>query len=81
MVAKDKRQQLMTTLDDIIRSEQNEKYIQDPIVTERDGRYVIPVKVELRREFKGIVHDISNTGATAFVEPIAPSKSEMSCGN
>jgi DNA mismatch repair protein MutS2 len=68
---KEKRQQILARLDYMLKSQENEKYIQDAIITERDGRYVIPVKVELRREFKGIVHDISNTGATAFVEPMA----------
>ena len=68
---KDKRGQILSRLDSIIKSSETEKYIQDPLITERDGRYVIPIKVELRKEFKGIVHDISNTGATAFVEPLA----------
>jgi len=68
---KDKRVQIMSRLDTIIKSSESEKYIQDSLITERDGRYVIPVKVEMRKEFKGIVHDISNTGATAFVEPMA----------
>ncbi len=68
---KEKRQQILSHLDSMIKSRENEKYIQEPLITERDGRYVIPLKVELRREIKGIVHDISNTGATAFVEPMA----------
>jgi DNA mismatch repair protein MutS2 len=70
-VLREKRVQIMSRLDAIIKSGDNEKYIQEPLVTERDGRYVIPLKVEMRREIKGIVHDISNTGATAFVEPMA----------
>ena len=68
---KEKRVQILSRLDSIIKSHDNEKYIQEPLITERDGRYVIPLKVETRREIKGIVHDISNTGATAFVEPMA----------
>jgi DNA mismatch repair protein MutS2 len=68
---KEKRQQILSRLDTMIKSQENERYIQDPLITERDGRYVIPLKVELRREIRGIVHDISNTGATAFVEPMA----------
>jgi DNA mismatch repair protein MutS2 len=68
---REKRQQILNRLDSIIKSHENEKYIQEPLVTERDGRYVIPLKVELRREIKGIIHDISNTGATAFIEPMA----------
>jgi DNA mismatch repair protein MutS2 len=43
--------------------------VQEQIVTEREGRYVIPVKVESKHEIKGIVHDVSNTGATIFIEP------------
>jgi DNA mismatch repair protein MutS2 len=67
---KNKRQQILHKLNALLKSHETEKYIQEPIITEREGRYVIPVKVETRREFRGIVHDISNTGATAFVEPL-----------
>jgi len=41
----------------------------EAIITEREGRYVIPIKMDSRREIRGIVHDVSNTGATAFIEP------------
>jgi DNA mismatch repair protein MutS2 len=67
---REKRQQILIRLDGIIKSPDNERFIQEPLITERDGRYVIPLKVELRKEIKGIVHDISNTGATAFIEPM-----------
>jgi DNA mismatch repair protein MutS2 len=63
------RQQLVTHLEAIIRSPRRRNIIQEPIITEREGRFVIPVKVERRREIKGIVHDVSNTGATLFIEP------------
>ena len=63
------RQQLLAHLEAMIRSPRRRKIIQEPIITEREGRYVIPVKVECRREIKGIVHDVSNTGATLFIEP------------
>lgn len=63
------RQQLLTSLETIIRSPRGQKIIQEPIVTQREGRYVIPVKIESKKELHGIIHDISNTGATAFIEP------------
>lgn len=67
---KDTRQRLYQKLDTMLRSRARQKFMQDdPFITEREGRYVIPVKADFRREVKGIVHDISNTGATVFVEP------------
>ena len=44
--------------------------IQEPIITLRDGRYVIPVKAERRSDVRGIVHDVSASGATVFLEPL-----------
>lgn len=58
-------------LQDFIRSGNNQKLLQDSIVTERDGRYVVPVKQEHRHEVRGIVHDESASGATVFIEPMA----------
>ena len=47
------------------------KYIQESIVTIRNNRYVIPVKNEYRSEVKGLIHDISSTGSTVFIEPLS----------
>ena len=58
-------------LDGIIRSPQYAKALQEPIVTLRDGRFVVPVKIECKNEVKGLVHDTSSSGATVFIEPMA----------
>ncbi|MBI4266758.1 MAG: endonuclease MutS2 [Chloroflexi bacterium] len=63
------REQLEARLNAIMKSPRGQRIIQEQIITEREGRYVIPVKIEYRKELKGIVHDVSNTGATVFVEP------------
>ena len=47
------------------------KYLQENIVTMRNGRYVVPVKAECRGEVKGLIHDTSSSGATVFVEPMS----------
>ena len=47
------------------------KYLQENIVTQRNGRYVVPVKAEHRNDVKGLIHDTSSSGATVFVEPMA----------
>ena len=49
----------------------NSKYVQESIITMRSSRFVIPVKTEHRQDVKGFIHDISSSGSTVFVEPIA----------
>lgn len=57
-------------LDKLVRSPAYQKLLQDPIVTIRGGRFVVPVKAEHRGEVPGLVHDTSASGATVFVEPM-----------
>ena len=67
--AQDTRGALVDKLQSFIATDAERRFIQEPIVTEREGRYVVAVKSERRGEVAGIVHDVSNTGATIFVEP------------
>mgnify|MGYP002517843755 FL=1 len=57
-------------LDKLIRSPAYQKALQEPIVTIRGGRFVVPVKTEHRSEVAGLVHDSSASGATVFIEPM-----------
>jgi DNA mismatch repair protein MutS2 len=68
---RDTRAQILERLEALVRSPRGQRILQEDIITEREGRYVLLVKVEFRHEMKGIVHDISNTGATVFMEPTA----------
>lgn len=49
----------------------NSKYLQDPIITIRQGRFVVPVKAEYKPEIKGFIHDVSTSGSTLFIEPLS----------
>lgn len=56
-------------LQSMIRSQGDSKYLQDSIITQRNGRYVVPVKAEYKGSVSGIVHEKSASGATLFIEP------------
>lgn len=58
-------------LEKFTRSQAHSKYLQENIITQRNGRYVVPVKNEYRSEVAGLVHDTSSSGATVFIEPMA----------
>lgn len=59
------------SLQKIISSPTYSKYLREPIITIRQGRYVVPVKSECKNDVPGLVHDVSATGSTYFVEPMS----------
>lgn len=64
-------QDIRSKLNGILHSSTYSKYIRENIVTIRNGRFVIPVKEEYRSNVKGFIHDMSSSGSTVFIEPIA----------
>ena len=56
-------------LDSLIHSSHYQQFLQEAIITQRNGRFVVPVKAECRGNVPGLVHDTSSTGATVFIEP------------
>ncbi len=64
-------QDIRSKLNNILHSSTYSKYIRENIVTIRNNRFVIPVKEEYRSNIKGFIHDISSSGSTVFIEPIA----------
>ncbi len=64
---KNKEQEIRNKLNSML----HQKYIQEPIVTVRNDRFVLPIKAEYKSDVKGFVHDISSSGSTFFIEPIS----------
>ena len=64
---RNKEQEIRSKLNSFLHS----KYMQEPIITVRSGRFVLPVKNEYRSEIKGFIHDISTSGSTVFIEPLS----------
>jgi DNA mismatch repair protein MutS2 len=65
------RSRLRSTLESYLRGKETSKYLQDQVVTERNGRYVLVVKTEQRGSIPGIVHGASTSGASLFLEPLS----------
>lgn len=67
--AQDLKQEMRQHLDQILHSRRYEEVLQEHYFAQREGRYVLPVKAEMRGRIPGIVHDVSASGATVFLEP------------
>ncbi|MBQ9991871.1 MAG: endonuclease MutS2 [Firmicutes bacterium] len=61
---------LRERLENIIKSPSKAQYLQEALITVRNGRYVVPVRVEAKQHIPGVVHDTSSSGATLFIEPM-----------
>ena len=64
-----KENSIREKLDFLIHSSHYQQFLQEAIITQRNGRFVVPVKAECRGNVPGLVHDTSSTGATVFIEP------------
>ncbi|MDQ0202688.1 endonuclease MutS2 [Pectinatus haikarae] len=65
------KNRVKSTIDNILKNTDMQKFFQENIVTVRDDRYVIPIKQEYRQFFPGIIHDQSSSGSTLFIEPLS----------
>ena len=70
MIIAKTKEKIKSDLQAILHDKDNQKYFQEAIVTQRNNRYVIPVKQEYRHIFDGLVHDRSATGQTLYIEPM-----------
>ena len=68
---KRKMENVKERLNNIIKSDKYDETLQDKLITEREGRYVVPVRSEKRRNIEGIIHDQSSSGQTVYIEPRA----------
>ena len=67
--ANDLKQQIRDQLEHILRSSRYADLLQEQYFAQREGRYVVPIKIDMQRRVAGIVHDVSSSGATVFLEP------------
>ena len=67
--ANDLKQEIRHRLQDILHSRRYEEVLQERYFAQREGRYVVPIKIDMQRRVPGIVHDVSASGATVFLEP------------
>ena len=77
--AKETQEQLLDKLERIVSSPANSHFLQEKLITERHGRYVIPLKADFKGRIPGVVHDESASGATLFIEPLTTVDLNNSC--
>ncbi|NPA91472.1 MAG: endonuclease MutS2, partial [Chloroflexi bacterium] len=68
---RESRERVTHTLERMIRNPEIAQYLQEPLITQRGGRYVIPLKADYKGRIPGLIHDQSASGATLFIEPLA----------
>ncbi len=75
------RQTIIDRVGDLLRSPRYEPWLQDTFVTQRQDRYVLPIKIEQRAKVAGIIHELSASGATVFIEPeeLVAANNDLKC--